>query len=233
MMNDMRTPSTARQAPTLPHAIQGPPYVLPKGVDGLARRWVGLPPRLRFVLIVSVIIGGLLVSQARILRAESRWGGSPIAVLVATQDAGVGEVPHLDRVQLPPGAVPDTAVTEVPPGGRLSAALPEGAVLTQMHISPAGPAVALPAGARLVPVPVDEGWAIATGGYVDVWIQLSDLQDPALVATGRPVLDVRTDESGDQTALVSIQAENVTDLTAGLANGSVLLSHAPTAPTNG
>lgn len=211
----------------------GHPVVLPKLIDAAARRWAGVAPRIRFVVIIAATSAVLLASHARVLVAEARWGGTPVEAWVATRDAGVGETPDLRRVRLPPRALPAAPVTSLDPDATLAIALPEGAVLTERHVSPAGPAAGLPAGARLVPVPVDDGWAVTAGGRVDVWIAhpvaatAATSPEADLVARDRPVVDVRTDESGDLTALVSIDAGDVPDVTTGLLEGSVILSHTP------
>ena len=205
--------------------LHGPPLVLPSAFDALCRRWARFPPRIRFLLVLVLAGAVLLLAYLHARQAESRWGGPPITVWVAARDLGVGEVPDLRRVRLPPGAVPAAPATAAGIRTPLTIALPEGAVLTKRHVSSSGPAVGLPRGSRLVPVPVDEGWGVTAGGQVDVWIKDGD--GSVLVAQQRPVIEVRSDDAGDVTALVSIAEEDVTALTGGLSDGSVLLSHAP------
>lgn len=207
--------------------LSGPPFVLPAPLDAAARRWSRVPPRVRALMVLVVVLGLLLATEVRVQHAEARWGGAPVTAWVATSDVGVGEVPELRRVRLPPGALPAQPVQRVSDVGPLTLALPEGAVLTQRHVSPVGPAVGLPPGSRLVPVPVDDGWAVAAGSRVDVWMAEAD-GSTSLVAAARPVLEVRGgDGSGGLTALVAVEAGDVTALARGLGDGTVLLSHTP------
>jgi Flp pilus assembly protein CpaB len=182
-----------------------------------------------------VVVGAALVmvaagTQARVRAAEQRWGGAPVSVLVATSDLPVGATTHgLRGVELPPRAVPPHAVTAAQ-GETLEAvlalALPEGGVLTRAHLDPRGPAAGLGGDLRAVPIPVDDGWGVAAGGWVDVWV-LGTAETPAtLVAGSRPVLEVRG-EASERTALVGLHAGEVGAATAGLAVGQVLLTHAP------
>jgi hypothetical protein len=207
--------------------LNGPPFVFPRPWDRVSRAWARLAPRVRTAVVGAAILATLAGTQLRVMNAESRWGGEPVTAWVAASDTGVGEVPQLRRVRLPPLALPPTSVTAEPEERPLTMALPAGAVLTELHTAAAGPAVGLPADARLVPVPVDEGWAVAAGGRVDVWIRSDDDEGASLVAADRRVVEVRTDESGDLTALVSIDQEAVPSVTDGLARGAVLLSHVP------
>lgn len=206
--------------------LEGPPPVLPVWVDALARRWAGVPPRARTVVIGLAVLLVLAGTEVRVRRAESRWGGAPVTAWVAETDTGVGQVPQLRQVRLPPGALPAAPADEPDAATPLTLALPEGAVLTALHVSPTGPAVGLPEGSRLVPIPVDAGWGVVAGGRVDVW--LADTSGAtALVAARRPVLEVRGEEPDRLTALVAVEEDDVTAVAGGLGTGSVLLSHAP------
>lgn len=210
--------------------LNGPPFVLPRPVDWMSRAWAHLAPRVRSLMVLSIMLTVLAATHLRVVRAESRWGGEPVTAWVATTDTGVGMVPDLRQVRLPPLAIPPASVTSTQSamsGRPLTMALPAGGVLTELHTAAAGPAVGLPAGDRLVPVPVDEGWGVTAGGTVDVWIRSVDGDGARLVAAERVVVDVRADESGDLTALVAIDREAVPEVTGGLARGSVSLSHVP------
>lgn len=206
--------------------LYGPPLVLPPAADRLAVHWARVPPRVRVLVAALAVLLLLAGTEVRVRRAESRWGGAPVTAWVAVADAGVGEVPELARLRLPPGALPAAPAPAPATGTPLTLALPQGAVLTEQHLSPAGPAVGLPPGTRLVPVPVDDGWGVAAGGRVDVWTVGRDGAGRR-VAQARPVLEVRADESGDLTALVAVEEDRVTDLASGLADGGIVLSHAP------
>jgi len=165
--------------------------------------------------------------QARVDRAEQRWGGTPVAALVATADLAVGTVdPPLRQVDLPSAAVPTGAVSSVPPGAVLALALPEGSVLTAAHLDERGGAAGLADGLRAVPIPVEEGWAVAAGGWVDVWVLGAGEEPARQVASSRAVLAVG-DDGASRTALVGLAEHEVGPATEGLALGSVLLTHAP------
>jgi hypothetical protein len=122
--------------------------------------------------------------------------------------------------------VPAEAVTEVPEDAVLSLPLPRGAVLTRSHLDPRGPAAGLPDGMRAVPVPTEPGWDVQQGGWVDVWTLGTGDRPARLVASSRPVLQVREDPSG-LTTLVGLAGDEVEAVTTGLALGRVLLAHAP------
>ncbi|HVL98367.1 MAG TPA: hypothetical protein VM324_03655 [Egibacteraceae bacterium] len=209
--------------------LHGPYPALPRPLDAAAERWAALSPRVRLLAAVTAVVavtGGL---EARVQVAEDRWGGTPVRVLVAPADLPVGApATGLRRVGLPPAAVPPRAVVDPPPADAvLALALPEGAVLTAAHLDDRGPAAGLSEDLRAVPVPVEEGWLVTPGGWVDVWV-LGPGDEPAtLVARSRPVLEVR-DDGPAMTALVALHADNeVGPATAGLALGRLLLAHAP------
>lgn len=227
----MATPTPRRLSPhrRLRTALHGPYPALPRPLDAAAERWSSLRPRQRLVVAVLLLATLAVGLQARVTAAEHRWGGAPVPVLVATGDLPVGApVTAVRRVALPPDAVPATAVAEQPAEGAvLALALPEGAVLTARHLDPRGPAAGLDEGQRAVPVPIEEGWHITAGGWVDVWV-LSPGEEPAtLVARSRPVLEVREDGSSP-TALVALDGgTEVGPATTGLALGRLLLTHVP------
>lgn len=182
---------------------------------------------MRIVVIVTAVVAAGAATEVRVRAAHARWGGPPVAAWVAVEGAGVGETPQLRRVRLPPRALPSAFLRGEPPGTPLTMALPAGAVLTEAHVAPAGPAVGIAPDARLVPVPVDEGWSVTAGGAVDVWVRDDTGGSATLVATRQAVMDVRVDESGDLTALVVIGADEVPAVASGLARGAVWLSHVP------
>jgi hypothetical protein len=213
--------------PRLGRILGGPPPVLPRPVDRVAERWAALPPRLRLLVALLALAGFVGSAEARISSAEARWGGPPVRVLVATTDLPVGAPPDaLRRVRLPPATVPDDAVDDVPAGAALTAPLPAGAVLTAGHLRASGPAGGLDSALRALPVPVEDGWGVTAGGWVDVWVL-----DPAggasqLVARSRPVLEV-SEGAHSAVALVGLDVDEVQRATEGLALGRLVLAHAP------
>jgi hypothetical protein len=202
---------------------------LPRPLDALSERWTSLRPRVRAVVALAAVAALALGLSARIARAEARWGGPPVTVLVARQDLLVGATElALRAVQLPPAAAPPGALAEVGEGAVLALALPEGSVLTSAHVDARGPAAGLSQGLRAVPLPVEDGWRVVAGGRVDVWVLGAGSDAALLVAEGRSVLEVAEDAgTGAATALVGLAANEVGPVSEGLALGQVLLTHAP------
>jgi Flp pilus assembly protein CpaB len=207
--------------------LDGPRPALPRPLDAAAEGWAGLPPRLRLAAFVLALIALVGAMQARISHVEARWGGPPVDVLVAGEELHAGTAPaHLRRVQLPPAAVPPHALREAPAGEVLTTTLPEGAVLTRGHLHPRGPAAALGSDRRAVPIPVEDTWGVAPGGWVDLWMLGGDGRPASRIATGRRVLEVSGD-AHEATALVELHVDEVGPAGAGLALGRLLLAHAP------
>lgn len=220
--------SPAASRPAAGGRLRGPYPAWVAPLDGLFERWARLPPRVRLLLTVAAVLALVLAVQARVARAERRWGGAAVPVLVATAHVPVGAAarPAVAPVELPPAAVPPDALTAVPDGAVAALALPRGAVLTSHHLDPRGPAAGLPAGLRAVPIPVEDGWGVVAGGWVDVWVLGAGEAPASQVARSRSVLQVR-DDGGGVTALVGLDADEVAAVTEGLALGRVLLTHAP------
>jgi hypothetical protein len=205
----------------------GRPLALPAPVDAVSERWARVPPRLRALLVLLVVITAIVSMRHRVVLAEARWGGTPVTVLRAAKDLPAGTpAAQLEPVTLPPAALPPHAVRRAPDGAVLSLPLPAGSVLTQAHLDPRGPAANLPSDVRAVPVPVEAGWQVEPGGWVDVWVLGAGQAPSRLVARSRAVLEVRRDE-GTRTALVALRDDEVGPATEGLALGKVLLTHAP------
>lgn len=205
----------------------GPYPRLPGPLDALSDRWTGLRPRVRALVGVLVVVAAALAVAARVERAEHRWGGAPVAVLVAAEDLPAGaQAPAVRSRALPPAAVPPDALAAVPEGAVLALPAPEGTVLTRAHLDPRGPAAGLPPGSRAVPIPVEPGWGVTAGGRVDVWVLGAEAEPARQVARAAVVLGV-TDDGAAVTALIGLAADDVGPATAGLALGRVLLTHTP------
>jgi hypothetical protein len=207
--------------------LKGPAPVLPRALDDCAEWWAGLGPRQRMVLGVTGVL--LLIAGAAQWSGsvDARWGGAPLRVLVASSDLAPGaEASGLEERWYPPVVVPPRAVTAVPEGSRLAFALPAGSVLTEAHLDPRGPGRGLAAGLRALPVPLEAGWGVEAGGWVDVWVLGAGEQPATLVARSCPVLQVEAADQG-ATALVAIPEAAVGAAAEGLALGRVLLAHAP------
>ena len=211
----------------LDELLRGPHLRLPRPVDAVSEFWSARPPRVRMLAVLLVIVLGVLWLDGRTRAVDDRWGGEPQRVLVATADVRVGDgLASVRAARLPPAAVPPDAVSDVADGAVAALALPEGAVVTRMHVDPRGAAAGLPDGMRAVPVPTESGWGVVDGGWVDVWTLGSGDAPARLVARSRPVLQVREDTSG-LTSLVGLDDDEVGAVTRGLALGRVLLAHAP------
>ena len=207
--------------------MRGPHLRLPRPLDAVAEKWAGLTPRVRTVVAALVVVLALLGLDARTRAVDDRWGGAPRTVVVASTDLQVGDgLDRTRRVELPPIAVPPGALGTVDPNAVLALALPQGAVVTQSHVDRRGAAVGLDEGMRAVPIPTEPGWGVVAGGWVDVWTLGTGGEASALVAEGRPVVDVVSDTSG-LTSLVGLAEDEVGAVTSGLALGRVLLAHAP------
>jgi hypothetical protein len=207
--------------------VSGPAVALPSPVDMVCERWARLPVRLRMLVVVLLMLAAALAAHRYVARVEARWGGRPVTVLRAVVDMPIGaSVRGLEPFELPSAAVPPRAVRTVPGGARLSLPLPAGSVLTEAHLDPRGPAAGLPPDERAVPVPVEAGWRVEPGGWVDVWVLGAGERPSQLVASARPVLQVR-EEQGNATALVALRSGEVAATTAGMALGTILLAHSP------
>jgi hypothetical protein len=207
--------------------LHGPALALPQPIDLVSERWARLPPRLRMLVTVLLILALLLAVQLRVASVEAHWGGAPVFVLRATADMPVGTRPRaVEPFALPAAAVPPRVIRDVPQNAVLSLPLPAGSVLTQAHLDPRGPTAGLPPGLRAVPISIEAGWRVESGGWVDVWVLGAGEEPSTLVASSRAVLQVR-EEQGRSTALVALRSDEVRATTAGLALGTVLLTHAP------
>jgi hypothetical protein len=205
--------------------LQGTPVALPAALDRCSEHWWRLPPRARAALVLLALIAFVAAGEKRVAAVRDQWGGPPRPALVATGHIAVGQAPQVRAVRLPPALVPDDAPQQVPADARLALALPKGAVLTRAHLSPRGPAAGLAHDLRVVPVPVDPGWDVRAGGWVDVWA-LSSSAGSTRVAEHRPVLAVLSDDD-PPSALVGLAPTEVAAAMRGFADGEVLLTHAP------
>ncbi len=204
------------------------PIALPRPLDGLAERWAALPPRARTVAAGLVIAIVVVAGEARVLSAERAWGGPAVEALVARTDLPAGAAPEVDVVRIPPSLAPPGAVGEVDADARLAVPLPQGGVLTATHLDARGPGATLDPEVRAVPIPVEAGWGVIAGSWVDVWV-LGVGDEPAQrVASGAAVLALDVDDAGRATALVAIDDDAVAATTTGLALGRVVLAHSPT-----
>lgn len=211
-------------------ALSGPAPVWPGWVEAVAEGWAGLSARGRIVLGVSGVVLCLAAASSWAAGVAERWGGAPVTVLIAERTLVPGElVADVRAVELPPAAVPADAVTELPEQARLAFALPAGAVLMRAHLDPRGAGAALPPGVRAMPIPVEEGWGVRAGGWVDVWVLGVGERPSRLVAEACTVLSVATAETGPGTALVALPEDAVEQVAQGLTLGRVLLAHAPPA----
>lgn len=208
-------------------SLRGHLPALPRPLDAASERWSALRPRVRLLLATTAIMAAVGIFEARVIAAESRWGGAGVDVLIAARDLSVGDSADVESATYPPQAVPSGAVADVSADASLALALPEGAVLTESHIDPAGPAAGLDDDLRVVPFPVERGWNVTEGGRVDVWVLGMDDEPATQIARARPVLELAEDDMGRETALVGLRTDEVGPATSGIALGRVLLAHTP------
>jgi hypothetical protein len=210
---------------TLADRLQGPPIALPAALDRCSEYWWRLPPRARVAAVVLALAMVLAGGELRVAQARNHWGGPPRRALVAVRDAAIGQPPQVRAVRLPPALVPRDAPQQVDDGARLAFALPKGAVLTREHLSARGPAAGLQTDLRVVPIPIEPGWDVRAGGWVDVWA-LAPPNQSTPIARQRPVVAVTTDDD-QPSALVGLATNEVAAAVRGLVDGQILLTHAP------
>lgn len=210
--------------PTNP--LQGPPLPLPGRLDRLADRWARMPPRVRLLVVVVLLVGFGAMQAGRLAQAQARWGGAGDRVwqATATTHAGGDVADFVAPVRLPAAALPPDAVTgPLPDRTVLALPLVEGTILTEVHLAAAGPAAGLPPDDRLLPIPIDRDAGIEAGSIVDVWAVEDAREDPEPIASGRSVLALREDGTRS-VALVSVHEDDVAEATAVLARGRLLLT---------
>lgn len=212
--------------PRMRSPLTGAPPALPGPLDRCSERWWLLPARARHLVVALVVVLLLAGGEWRVRRVQAAWGGPPRRALVAVESAAVGDRPRVRPVELPPALVPPDAPQAVDGDARVALALPRGAVLTGAHLSPRGPAVGLPDGLRVVPLPVPAGPGTVAGARVDVWTLTTAPGRSQRIAIGRPVVGVSGDDD-ERVALVGLSTAEVAAAVHGLADGEVLLTHAP------
>lgn len=205
----------------------GPPWRWPGPLDHVAEWWARRPPRLRALVVALVTLAAAAAYGWQVARVDARYGGAPVPVLVATRDLAVGEPPDgVVRRRLPPVAVPDDALREVPDGQVVAVPLLAGGVLTAAHLDARGPAAAVAADQRVLPIPLEPTWAVEGGSFVDLWALAGDATEGVPVARSRHVLQV-TGEGTRPVALVVLDHHEVAPVVAALAAGHLVVSHAP------
>lgn len=223
----MRVPSVVSD---LRQALRGPSPALPRWLDRTAAAWADLDGRSRFAVRTIAVVVAFVLAANWSTGVRNQWGGAPVSVWVASATLSPGELPTgLISQRMPPTVIPADAVFEVS-DQPLAFVLPEGAILTSRHLQPRGPAAGLRPGIRAVPIPVEAGWGVQAGGWVDVWVLGSSDGAADLVAKRCAVLAVsaaNTASSGSLSALVAIPEQAVAATARGLALGRVLLAHAP------
>jgi len=138
------------------------------------RRWrIRRPlPHWALAVLLAVTSAGLVAQVAGgAAEAASRWSpGPPVLVVRAAVPAGRAvTAADVELRRLPPVAVPDGALREVPDRATAAVALHPGEVLLGDRVRGPSPVAArLPPGARGVAVPNDTGLPVRVGDRVDV-----------------------------------------------------------------
>jgi hypothetical protein len=199
--------------PRTRHHLTGPPFALPGAIDHLAEAWFRARPRTRLIGGVTLAVLALL---AGIAHAAATPDGPPTSVWVATHDLLPGESlsdGDTERRSWPADLVPEGALER--PTGTVSAALPRGAVVTELHLSELGVLATVPPERVAVAVPIDQLPSLAAGVRLDL-VGPGPEGGGVLLAAGATVL------ANDGTALwLSIEPGASLAVSAAVASGSI------------
>lgn len=171
--------------PRTRHHLAGQPFVLPPALDRLSEAWWRARPRTRVLAGVALV---LLVLTAGVAHAASTPGGPPVQVWVAARDLYPGDALGTSDVSSrawPRDLVPDGALED--PSGIVSAVLPRGAVVTDLHVGELGLAASVPDDRVAVAVPVEQLPVVAPGTRVDL-VGVGQDGSGARIAAGAVVL---------------------------------------------
>lgn len=172
-------------------AVAGHLPAWPAGVDQLGERWFALAPRLRLAVIVLTVV--VLGFTAVHVASRSPWGAD-VAVLVAARDVPAGSTlaaGDLMPAIRPAGTVPRGAVgvSSSWVGSVLTGPLPDGAVVTAVHLAEAGLAGLVTPGRVAVAIPAGLLPPLDPGQYVDLVGGDGDLAGQHLARAGRVLAD--------------------------------------------
>jgi Flp pilus assembly protein CpaB len=182
-------------------------------------------------IIVALLCGGVVAATVHEAdAARAAWGRST-TVLVAARDLAPGEAVdagNTRREQHPGPLVPPDAITELPAGGRVTAAVYEGEVLREARLTDAASAVAarLPPGSRAVAIPVEPGTTppLSVGDRVEVLVALP----PEAAGGGPPGFSLATDvpvvEITDEAVTIAVDEAVAPRLAVAFGQGAVTLA---------
>lgn len=196
---------------------------------------VSIAAGLAAVALVAFYVSSIR-AQAQAQQAETmaRYGGDLVDVVVASRDIDLGETfddanVHVEKwvaSLLPSDAV--TAVRKVE-GRKATSRIPKNAVVSPLYYQTTNEAVEIPKGKVAVSVAADAehavGGALAKDDYVDVYVSKDGVADRLCGATV-----IATNASGEGAegteiawATLAVNSENVKDLLAAAAKGTVSL----------
>ncbi|MFZ6005106.1 MAG: Flp pilus assembly protein CpaB [Actinomycetota bacterium] len=191
-------------------------------------------PRLWWaVVLTTALVTGWIVADsiAGAQEARDQWG-STTSVVVASRAVRTGEVIEPGDVSTerwPRALVPDSALTELPPGATATAPIVAGELLVAERLAPqglSGVAALLPAGTRAVAIPTEPGLAppLAVGDRVDVLVALpielaGDGPPGFAVVTGAVVVD-----TSDAAVTVAVPRDSAPRVAVALGQGAVSLA---------
>ena len=164
------------------------------------RHWLARHPSVYWLAVISLaaVIGSGVAAQVSALEEARRAWGTTRTVLVATTDLAAGAVLHdgvLETVALPDTALPNSALSTLPPGARLRQRVVIGEVLVAADVTDLpGPAAGAPDGTVVVALRTDHDLSTpgAPGGSL-VGLAVQVVADGLLLADDATIVDVSTE----------------------------------------
>lgn len=108
----------------------GPLPALPRALDSVSEGWWRLPPRLRLLAFIVLVV---LVGFGVVRRGSATPWGPPVEVVVAAGDLDAGQPVAAMTASRPASLVPSNALERIP-SGRMSRDVTAGEVLTSAHV---------------------------------------------------------------------------------------------------
>ena len=143
------------------------------------------------VVVVSLVCTLTVASSVVSARRDRLAWSTHVNVVALTGDVAAGEQVgpgNTERIALPVALVAQDAATEIPTGLRARIALRAGTPLTASMLVPADGAVAVPAGWRVIAIPLDLAMpAVSPGDTVDLVVGTTVIVSDARVVSADPL----------------------------------------------